>query len=110
MTRPLFLDKKLEIYKDFVIIRDYHAPRLDKKLRTSDIENVWVENLTFLSGKCRLWGTGTFRRWSPFHLGRGSQDKALVIRRKSGLIKEVKVTLDTEDPGKAYGLLNNLLR
>ena len=109
MTEPIFQDKKLEIYGDFVIIKDYYAPRLDKKLRTSDIENVWVENLTFLGGKYRLWGTGTFRRWSPFHLERSTQDKALIIRRKSGLIKTIKVTLDTQDPVKAYGLLYNLL-
>ena len=109
MARPIFHDKKLEIYKDFVVIKDYYAPALDKKLKISDIENVWVENLTFLGGKYRLWGTGTFRRWFPFHLGRGAQDKALVIRRKSGLIKEMKITLDSEDSVKACGLLNNLL-
>jgi len=50
MAEPIFQDKKLEIYRDFGIIKDYYAPRLDKKLRTSDIENVWVENLTLLSG------------------------------------------------------------
>ena len=49
MTHPLFLDKKLEIHKDFVIIKDYYAPRFDKKLGTSDIEKVWVENLSALS-------------------------------------------------------------
>jgi len=79
MTEPIFQDKKLEIYKDFVIIKDYYAPR------------------------------GTFRRWFPFHLGREAKDKALVIRRKSGLIKAIKITLDTEDPVKACGLLYNLL-
>ena len=47
MAIPISQDKKLEIYKDCVIIKDYYAPRLDKKLRTSDIENVWVENLTY---------------------------------------------------------------
>jgi len=46
--QPIFQDKKLEIYKDLVIIKDCYAPRLDKKLRISDIENVWAENLTFL--------------------------------------------------------------
>jgi len=101
MTEPIFQDKKLEIYRDLVIIKDYYAPRLDKKLRTSDIEDVWVENLTFLGGKYRLWGTGTFHRWFPFHLERSTQDKALVIRRKSRLIKLIKVTLDTQDPVKA---------
>jgi len=109
MKRPIFKDKKLEIHKDFVVIKDYYAPGLDKKLEISDIENVWVENIRFLSGKHRLWGTGTFRRWFPFHLARSTQDKALVIRRKSGLIKAIKVTLDTQDPVKAYGLLCNLL-
>ena len=109
MVQPIFQDKKLEIHKDFVIVKDYYAPRLDKKLRTSDIENVWVENLTILSGKYRLWGTGAFRRWFPFHLGREAKDKALVIRRKSGLIKAIKITLDTEEPSKACRLLNNLI-
>ena len=109
MIRPRFQDKKLEIYDRYVIIKDYHAPGLDKKVPTSDIENVWVEDLTVLSGKCRLWGTGTFRRWYPFHLGRNAREKAVVIRRKSGIIKEVKVSLDTEDPSKACGLLNTLL-
>ena len=109
MTKPIFQDKKLEIYKDWVIIKDYYAPRLDKKLRTSDIENVWIENLTFLGGKYRLWGTGTFRTWLPFHFGRDARNKVLVIRRKTGLIKRIKVTLDTQDPVKACGLLCNLL-
>jgi len=66
MTKPIFQDKKLEIYKDYVVVKDYYAPGLDKKLRTSDIENVWVENLTFVGGKYRLLGTGTFRTWAPF--------------------------------------------
>ena len=109
MIQPIFQDKKLEIYEDFVIVKDYYAPRLHKKLRTSDIEDVWVENLTFLGGKYRLWGTGTFRRWFPFHLGREARDKALVIRRKSGLIKAIKITLDTEDLSKACELLNKLI-
>jgi len=109
MTKPIFQDKKLEIYEDQVIIKDYYAPRLDKKLRTSDIESVWVENLTFIGGKYRLWGTGTFRTWAPFHLGRDARDKALVIRRKSGIIKAIKITLDTQDPVKACGILYNLL-
>jgi len=107
--QPIFQDKKLEIYKDLVIIKDCYAPGLNKKLRISDIENVWVENLTFLGGKHRLWGTGTFRRWFPFHLGREAKDKALVIRRKSGVIKAIKITLDTEDPIKACGLLSKLI-
>ena len=107
--QPIFQDKKLEIYKDLIIIRDCYAPGLDKKLRISDIENVWVENLTFLGGKYRLWGTGTFRSWFPFHLGREVRDRALVIKRKSGVMKAIKVTLDTEDPSKACELLINLL-
>ncbi len=109
MIQPIFHDKKLEIYKDIVIIKDYYAPRLHKRLRISDIEDVWVENLTFLGGKYRLWGTGAFRRWFPFHLGREAKDKALVIRRKSGLIKAIKITLDTEAPIKACGLLGKLI-
>ena len=109
MIQPIFQDKKLEIYRDIVIIKDYYAPRFDKKLRISDIENVWVENLTFLGGKYRLWGTGAFRRWFPFHLGRETKDKALVIRRKSGVLKAIKITLDTENPSKACELLINLL-
>ena len=107
--QPIFQDKKLEIYKDLVIIKDCYAPRFDKKLRISDIENVWVENLTFLGGKYRLCGTGTFRSWFPFHLGREARDKALVIKQKSGVMKAIKVTLDTEDPSKACELLINLL-
>ena len=107
--QPIFQDKKLEIYKDLVIIKDCYAPRLDKKLRISDIENVWVENLTFVGGKYRLWGTGTFRSWFPFHFGREARDKALVIKRKSGVLKAIKVTLDKEDPSKACELLINLL-
>jgi hypothetical protein len=109
MIQPIFQDKKLEIYKDLVIIKDCYAPRLDKKLWVSDIENVRVENLTFLSGKYRLWGTGTFRSWFPFHFGREARDKALVIKRKSGVLKAIKVTLDKEDPSKACELLINLL-
>lgn len=70
MTKPIFQDKKLEIYRDCVIIKDYYAPRLDKKLRTSDIENVLVENLTFLGGKYRLWATGTFRKMVSFSPGK----------------------------------------
>jgi hypothetical protein len=42
ITKPIFQDKKLEIYKDYVVVKDYYAPGLDKKLRTSDIENVCV--------------------------------------------------------------------
>lgn len=109
MIKPIFHDEKLEIYKDCVIVKDYYAPGFDKKLRTSDIENVWVENLTFVGGKYRLWGTGTFRTWAPFHFGRATRDKALVIRRKSGLIKAIKITLETQNPAKACGLLCNLL-
>jgi hypothetical protein len=109
MTDPIFQDKKLEIYRDFVIIKDYYAPRLDKKLSISEISEVWVENLTVLGGKYRLWGTGTFLRWFPFHLERSSRDKALVIRRKSGLIKSTKVTLDAQDPLEAFELICELL-
>jgi hypothetical protein len=32
MPHPVFFDKKLEIYRDTVAIRDYHAPRVDKRL------------------------------------------------------------------------------
>lgn len=110
MTEPIFQDKKLEIYRNFLIIKDYYAPKLDKKLRISDIEDVWVENLTVLGGKYRLWGTGTFLRWFPFHAERSDRDKALVVRRKSGLIKKTKITLDTQDPLKACELIHNLLR
>ena len=109
MTKPIFQDKKLEIYRDFLIIKDYYAPWFDKKLRISDIKDVWVENLTVLGGKYRLWGTGTFLRWFPFHPERSYRDKALVVRRKSGLIKKIKITLDTQAPLKACELIHNLL-
>lgn len=105
----IFRDRKLEICKEYVIIRDYYGPRIDKKLRISDIDCVWVEKLTWLSGKLRMWGSGTFRRWAPFDLGREAKDRALIIRRKSGLIKEITITLDNEDPTKASELLNGLI-
>ena len=109
MIQPIFQDKKLEIYQDLVIIKDCYAPGLDQKLCISDIENVWVEKLTFLRGKYRLGGTGTFRSWFPFHFGREARDNALVRKRKSGVLKAIKVTLDKEDPSKACELLINLL-
>ena len=40
MIQPIFQDKKLEIYKDLVIIKDCFTPGPDKKLQISDIENV----------------------------------------------------------------------
>jgi hypothetical protein len=110
MTEPLFQDRKLEIYRDFLIIRDYYAPWLDKKLRISDIKDVWVENLTVLGGKYRLWCTGWFLSWFPFHAERSDRDKAVVVKRKSGLIRKTKITLDTQDPLKACELIHNLLR
>jgi hypothetical protein len=109
-TRAIFQDRKFEIYRNFVIIKDYYAPGVHKRVRISDIENVWVEKLTWLSGKLRMWGSGTFRRWAPFDFEREAKDKALIIRQKSGLIKEITITLDTRDPEKAHELLFDLLR
>lgn len=110
MTCPLFHDKKLDIYDGYVVIKDYHAPGLDKTIPTADIESARVVGLTGLRGKWRLWGTGTFRRWYPFHQGRHAQENAVVIRRKTGLIKEVTVSLESSDLGTACRLLNDLRR
>jgi hypothetical protein len=108
-TRAILQDRKLEIYRDSVIIKDYYAPGVHRGLRISAIENVWVEKLTWLSGKLRMWGSGTFRRRAPFDLEREAKDKALIIRQKRGLIKEITITLDTQDPDRAYELLHDLL-
>ncbi len=110
MKDLIFQDKKLEIYREFLVIKDYYAPWLDKKLKISDIRDVWVEDLTVLGGKYRLWGTGTFLSWLPFHAERSCRDKALVVKRKSGLMRKAKITLDTQDPSKACELIRNLLR
>jgi len=59
--------------------------------------------------RARMWGSGTFRRWAPFDPEREAGEKALIIGRRSGLIKEITITLDTEDPDKAYELLYDLL-
>jgi len=42
MSHPIFFDKKLEIYKEAVVIKDYHAPPFHKRLLISNIESVLV--------------------------------------------------------------------
>jgi hypothetical protein len=109
MSHPIFFDKKLEIYKDTVVIKDYHVPRFHKRLSMSNIESVRVlEKLTFRTGKYRLGGSQWFGVWLPYHWKRHWRKEALIIRQKRGWIKDIVVTLDSEDPTKACQILQTL--
>ena len=109
MSHPIFFDKKLEIYKEAVVIKDYPAPRFHKRLLISNIESVLVvERLTFRTGKYRLGGSQWFGVWLPFHLKRDWRKEALVIRQKKGLIRDIVVTVNSEDPVKACQVVHNL--
>jgi len=109
VLRPIFCDKKLEIYEDAVVIKDYHVPRFHKRLPLLNIESVRVvDRLTFRTGKYRLAGSQWFGVWLPFHWRRNWRKEALIIRQKRGWIKDIVVTLDSEDPVKAHRILQNL--
>ena len=109
MLNPLFFDRKLEIFDDAVLIRDYHAPRFDRRLQISDIESVRVvDQLTFRTGKHRFWGSQSWGVYLPFHWRRDWRKPALIIRLRKGWIREIVVTLDNGDLVKACHVIRGL--
>ncbi len=77
-AKKLYSDKPVEIYDDFVLIRNYYWPFGNKQVRFQDIESVLVVEPTLKTGKYRYYGSGDFRTWFPPD-NRSRRDRIFVI-------------------------------
>jgi hypothetical protein len=80
----LYSDGLLDITDDAVVLKRYYFPFGSKRVPFSDIEHIASEVPTFLNGKWRLWGTGTFTTWFPLDWRRPLRDRLFFMTLSDG--------------------------
>ena len=75
----LYSDRWIECTEDAIRIRCYYFPRGDKTIPYASIREVRRIRMNWLTGKGRVWGTGSFRYWTSLDPQRRRKQVALVL-------------------------------
>jgi hypothetical protein len=76
---PLYRDRWIECTADAIRIRGYYFPWGSKRIPYGSIRSVRRVTMGPLSGKGRIWGTGSLRYWASLDPGRPGKDTALIL-------------------------------
>jgi len=72
-------DGRVACTDDALVIRWYYFPFGDKRIPYANIQQVRRTELTGMSGRYRLWGSGDFVHWANLDPDRPSKGVAFVI-------------------------------
>lgn len=76
----LYDDGLVQLDDNGITLRRYYFPlATSKHIRYQDIRGVEARPMNWLTGKGRLWGTGTFRYWLPLDTKRPSKNTLVVL-------------------------------
>ena len=89
-------DGRVACTEDAVIIRWYYFPPWDKRIPYQKIEQVRRVQMTAMSGRYRIWGSGDFVHWFNYDPHRPSKSVALIIRVTGHSVRPV-ITPDNAD-------------
>jgi hypothetical protein len=107
MTEALYEDSGLRLDEDGITIRRYYFPLAgSKRIAYSDIQSIKSEQMTWNSGKGRIWGAGDPRYWFPLDIRRRRKQTLLVL----GLGRRVRPCISPDDPARVIGLLRERVR
>ncbi|MCV7439458.1 hypothetical protein [Mycobacterium seoulense] len=102
MTEALYEDSGLRFDEDGITIRRYYFPLANpKRIRYSQIRGVKAEQMTWNSGKGRIWGAGDPRYWFPLDIRRPRKRTLLVLE----LGRRVRPCISPDDPDRVIQLL-----
>ncbi|OBF12429.1 MULTISPECIES: hypothetical protein [unclassified Mycobacterium] len=107
MSEALYEDSGLRLDEDGITIRRYYFPlATPKRIPYSKIQGVKTEQMTWNSGKGRIWGAGDPRYWFPLDVRRGRKQTLLVLE----LGRQVRPCISPDDPERVIELLRDRLR
>lgn len=75
----LYSDRWIECTDDEVHIKGYYFPWGDKKIPYASISQVRRIQMGWLSGKARVWGSGSLKYWASLDPRRPRKKVALVL-------------------------------
>lgn len=102
----LYDDGLVQLDDDGIILRRYYFPlATSKHIRYQDIRGVEARPMNWLTGKGRLWGTGTLRYWLPLDTKRPSKDTLVVL----DLGGKVKPAFSPDNPEQVVALIQQHL-
>jgi hypothetical protein len=98
----LYEDPNLTLDDEGITIRRYYFPLANsKRIAYSDIQGIKSEQMSWSSGKGRIWGAGDPRYWFPLDVRRGRKSTLLVI----DVGRKVRPCITPEDPAKVIEIL-----
>ncbi|BAQ61130.1 hypothetical protein GM3708_1536 [Geminocystis sp. NIES-3708] len=98
----LYEDEYIICDDDALTILYYYFPFGDKRIPYKNIAKIDQQEMTWLSGKTRIWG-GSFEYWLNLDIKRPWKDKLIII--DEGELTKPVITPD--DPEQVYQILVN---
>ena len=104
MGTALYDDGLLMLDEDGLTIRHYYFPLgTSKRLPYSAIRGIEVRRLGLLTGRGRIWGTGSLSHWFPLDCRRPQKSVVVVIHTDGS----VKPCVTPVDPQRFVGVLRD---
>ena len=98
----LYEDAGLTLDEDGITIHRYYFPFANsKRVAYSDIQGIKSEQMSWNSGKGRIWGAGDPRYWFPLDVRRGRKSTLLLLN----VGRRVRPCITPEDPARVIELL-----
>ncbi|MEZ0353842.1 hypothetical protein [Mycobacterium sp. pR1184] len=102
MSEAWYEDSGLRLDEDGITIRRYYFPLAGaKRIPYSEIRGIKTEEMTWNSGKGRVWGAGDPRYWFPLDIRRAGKRTLIVLE----LGRHVRPCITPDDPDRVIELL-----
>jgi hypothetical protein len=106
MEKILYSDDSMLIDESGITIHRYYFPLASgKRISYSEIRRVDVEQMNWVNGKGRVWGTADPRGWLPLDWRRHRKEKLLVF----DLGRRVRPAVSPDDPRRVMSVLRDRL-
>lgn len=98
----LYEDKLVRLTGESITLKKYYLPFgfAVKKVPLADISQWYEFDASRSGGGMRIWGTGDFRTWFPFDLGRPTRKKIFLLTLKDRRLR-IGFTVQDEDVFRA---------
>jgi hypothetical protein len=99
---PLYEDKLVRLTGESIILKRYYLPFgfAARKVPLADISQWYEFDPVRSGGGMRIWGTGDFRTWFPFDLGRPRRKNIYLLTLKERR-RRIGFTVQDEDAFRA---------
>jgi hypothetical protein len=89
-------DGRVACTEDALVIRLYYFPFGEKRILYSGIRRVRRRELTAMSGRYRIWGSGDFVHWANYDPDRPKKSVAFIVELSGQRVRPV-ITPDRPD-------------